>query len=733
MRHLLQSLLHSRKTYDRPHDEWTCGRAAEGCPCIYGPSRRGECRATGQCLPAKNGDRWVCTRTLALGGLCEAGPGPDGGCGCPVAPCQPVRSLRARRGETVWLAVGLALGLVILVVLGPDRARWTSPGPLTNQHAVSAQDCAACHAETPGLLLSAADRGERDRLHDQLCINCHDLGAQGRSPHGVSEAGLLALARGQAPATGRAPLLLTAAQQAGVPEQLACATCHREHRGAEFNLRHMADQQCQICHQVQFAGFAQGHPEFAGYPYARRTRLQFDHVSHFQRHFTDARLPSPGPTSCAHCHEPAPDGGKMLVRGFAQGCAQCHAGQIQGEGRAGDKGLVFFRLPDIDVATLAAAGHEVGEWPRDCEGGLTPFMRWMLEGDASTRAALAEIDNVPLSDLRATTPAQRAAAVQLLWSIKGLFADLVTEGQLVILARLGSVTTGRSAAAERAGQFSADAALAAQQAWLPNLLVEVAARRRGKRVPAAGRPVAAAAFNATATPSATAVDDDLLSDAPPVTPPAPVPGLPRVTPAPALPAALPLRDAEERAALGGWYRRDDSHTLHYRPVGHEDAFLQAWLEETAGHPAPSAQRIFAQLSAENAPGVCLKCHSVDQSATTVVNWRASRPQPGWQPFTRFRHAAHFSLMGDQGCMTCHTFAVGADYAGSFGANRNPALFRSNFAPLSKDSCATCHQPSRSGESCLQCHNYHTGERQRLRSQAAEMPAKPKGARPSPRP
>ncbi|MSU47300.1 MAG: hypothetical protein EXS42_09330 [Lacunisphaera sp.] len=86
------------------------------------------------------------------------------------------------------------------------------------------------------------------------------------------------------------------------------------------------------------------------------------------------------------------------------------------------------------------------------------------------------------------------------------------------------------------------------------------------------------------------------------------------------------------------------------------------------------------------------------------------------------------MMGDQGCMTCHTLAVGADYAGSFGTNRNPAVFRSNFAPLSKATCSACHQPAKSGESCQQCHNYHTGEMKKLRAQAAEMPAAAQGTR-----
>ena len=720
MRRLLQSIIYNRKVYDRPQDEWTCGRAAEGCPCIYGPSLKGECRATSQCLPAKVGDRWVCTRAISLGAACEPGPRPDGTCGCPVPPCRPVRSLRAGRGLLTWLVASLALGLVILALWGETRTAWSNPGPLTKQHAVSAANCTACHLETVAMPFSAEARTIRLQQHDRLCLKCHDLGSQGDKPHGLDAAGLHALTQKQPPATGARPLGLAAAMTLGPPATLACATCHREHQGQDFDLKHMADQQCQVCHQVQFAGFAEGHPEFARYPYLRRTRLQFNHVAHFQKHFSDARLPAPGPTSCAQCHEPAPDGRKMLVRDFAHTCASCHAAQIEGKERAGTKGLVFLRLPDIDVAALEAAGLDVGEWPAYCEGGLTPFMRWMLEDDEPARVALATLGDLNLAKLERATPEQKSAAGQLLWSIKELFADLVTHGQQVIMHRVGSAVAVQAAVAGRTGQFSADVALAAQQAWLPDLLVEVAAHRRGDKVSHAPRGPSARAAAAVPAPVAPAAADDLLSDSPPAAAPTSGAVVPTATPRP---TALALDEAETRVAVGGWYRLDESYTIHYRPGGHEDLFLTAWLEGTVNNPAPTAQKIFAQLSADGAPGACMKCHTVDRTATgTVVNWRAARPQPNLQPFTTFKHAAHFSLMGDQGCMTCHTFAVGADYTGSFGANRNPAEFHSNFAPLAKNTCATCHQPAKSGESCLQCHNYHTGEIQKLRAQAAEIPA-----------
>ncbi len=725
MRRLLQSIIHNRKLYDRPQDEWTCGRAAEGCPCIYGPGPKGECRATGQCLPAKKGDRWVCTRLISLGAACEPGPRPDGTCGCPVPPCQPQRSLRAQRGRLAWLTVSLALGLVLLAVWGRTREDWSSPGPLTSQHTASAHRCTDCHVESPAFSLAAPLSSARIKQHNQLCLKCHDLGPHSDSPHGVSASELLGIARTQAPSATSRSLALAAAHAAGPPADLACATCHREHRGADRNLAHLTDRQCQVCHQAPFAGFAAGHPEFAGYPYARRTRLQFDHVAHFQKHFSDVRAPAPGPTSCAQCHEPAADGRQMLVRGFAQTCAACHSGQIDGAGRAGAKGLVFFRLPDIDVATLAASGATIGEWPAYCEGGLTPFMRWLLEGDDAARAALATLGNLNLADLSRATAAQKAAAAQLLWSIKGLFANLVTQGQPVIMHRLGT-----GAAAGRTGQFSADVALAAQRAWLPNLLTEVAAHRRGETIPPVAPAVARAASPSAAPVAATqpapvAADDDLLSDPAPVPPSPPVPA---VVAAPPPATTLEFDPAEERVATGGWYRLDESYTLHYRPGGHEDAFLTAWLDGTVNNPAPTAQGIFTQLAAPTAPGACMKCHTVDRTAgATVVNWRAARPLPGVRPFTTFKHTAHFSLMGTQGCSTCHTLATGADYARSFGANRAPALFQSNFAPLRKDVCAACHQPAKAGESCQLCHKYHTGEMVPLRLPAAEF-SKPRPPR-----
>lgn len=727
MRRLLQSIIHNRKLYDRPQDEWVCGRAAEGCACVFGPGRKGECRATSQCLPAKKGDRWVCTRAVSLGGACERGPQADGTCGCPVPPCTPVQSLRARRQRLTWLTVSLAVGVVVLALWGWTRSAWSSPGPLTAQHAMSAQRCADCHVESGGIALTAAERAHRMQAHNQLCTECHDLGAHSNSPHGATGVQLAALAQRIRPGDTPPPPLVQRAAQAlasGGPAELACATCHQEHHGRDADIQRMSDRQCQVCHQAPFASFTTGHPEFTDYPATRRTRLQFDHVTHWQKHFSEPRLAAAAPKSCADCHEPAQDGRKMLVRNFEQTCAQCHAGQIEGEGRAGAKGLVFIRLPEVDVAALEAAGEPVGEWPDYCEGEITPFMRWMLEGDEAARKALADLGPIKLANLTQATPAQKTAAARLVWSMKGLLADLITQGQQVMMRRLDPYA-GAQGSTRHTGKFSADSLQAAQQIWLPNLLTEVAAHRQGKK--SAPRPVRVrAAVEKTAIPVKVADSDDLLSDPAPATPVATDDLLTQAAPVTSvstpLPAALPMieyDDAEARVKEGGWYRRDETYTLYYRPSGHADEFLTAWLETSARDELPAAQAIFTQLSSSQSPGACMKCHTVDRvGGVTLVNWLTSRPQPHRRPFTAFKHAPHFSLMGVQGCSTCHVLDAKADYAGAFGANRDIALFHSNFAPLTKGSCVACHQPALAGASCQQCHNYHTGELTGLHLRAA---------------
>ena len=181
MRRLLDQLSFKKNRYARPNQDWICGRTDEGHPCPLGPDERGRCRHTGECFPAKSGDRWHCTRREAQGGKCAEGPLPDGACSHPIPPCQPLSSLRRTRGQFAWILVALTLGVLLLVLAGRSRRQWISPGELTVHHATSGTECEDCHTpEKPGSgSLAAVGLFQKHAGDDsQLCLKCHSLGPQ---------------------------------------------------------------------------------------------------------------------------------------------------------------------------------------------------------------------------------------------------------------------------------------------------------------------------------------------------------------------------------------------------------------------------------------------------------------------------------------------------------------------------------------------------------------------------
>src|ERR1043166_2069222 len=103
MKEQLPSPDFDRYKYERPNQNWICGKAADGRPCRIGPDGKGQCRATYECQPAlelKGGEtkgRYKCTRPAEYGGPCANGPLPDGTCCCAIEKCVPVGSLAAKK------------------------------------------------------------------------------------------------------------------------------------------------------------------------------------------------------------------------------------------------------------------------------------------------------------------------------------------------------------------------------------------------------------------------------------------------------------------------------------------------------------------------------------------------------------------------------------------------------------------------------------------------------------
>ena len=757
-RRLLQAPGAKRNPYSRPDDPWICGRTGEPCgACRLGPDAKGRCKAEGQCRPARQGEGWACTRPEAAGGKCAEQPGQDGVCCLVADPCTPRRSLRSWRGR-LFVAVGAAtLGLLLICLTVPGRREGLmSPGHLASAHSASTMSCADCHSPdtvdfrvATGGIDSLRLRGLADGKN---CLSCHKIGPEPFLAHGVAVADFH-VGRGTGASTGGQTLAAARAfglaPKAGAP--IACQTCHTEHRGLHADLKAMSSQQCQVCHQNTFASLAVGHPEFGAFPYGRRTRIQFDHTRHLLTHFVDSAVHAFAPKNCASCHEPTADGRKMLVRGFEAACSACHAGQIAGVGRADDPGLVVLRVPGLDAKSLQSAGLDVGEWPGFAEGKLTPLMEVMLSTRADVASALKTLRGANWLELENAPRARLEAAALVAWATKDLFYQLLMGGQDAFLAQAGVVARGVAPADLVAG-LPMDTLMAAQKAWFPNLAADVAAHRAGLRpvstlpnplsplkpAPGIAPVVASAPGPATksggddllgddllaepakvAKPVAAAAsgDDDLLGDAPvkAVSGSALAPGVAK------LPAPAPIPPADRWTQYGGWYRQDATFTLHYRPTGHGDAFLQRWIEQTGLTISPSvspdgmpsaSDALFAQLTSEKAPGLCVKCHAPEATPRggIALPWQGSRPDPVQRGHTLFSHRAHFSLMDDRGCQTCHQLNTSAPYAAAFAKGQtSPAVFRSNFQPMTKTICAACHQNGVVSDSCTTCHTYHAGK------------------------
>ena len=587
-----------------------------------------------------------------------------------------------RRKITFWLSM-LTVGLALLFVSGPKGSAFLSPGELTFGHGASAGACADCHAAAHGSLVdwvSALGASETGQENSKRCLACHDLGEHAMEAHNRVSKDLAVVTERlkRMPASPDAPWLLIVsswvrglAQQEG--NQLACATCHKEHRGKTFDLTVMNEQQCQTCHTLAFSSFAAGHPAFSDYPYKRRTRIAFDHNSHIGKHFL-GEFKKEAPSTCTACHTPDDAGQTMKTGNFEDTCAGCHARQIEGRGRAGVKGIAVLRLPGVDLATLYEHGISVGEWPADdnVEEGLTPFMELLLRSDPGFTEDLALLSRFDdLTDLSDATDEEVAAVGRVIWAVKELLYGLIASGQREMLDRLqATMALSTRELAKFVGQLPVEVVRAAQQEWLPRLLTEVPAYRASKTV---------------APGESREGEEGLHMD----------------------------QKREKQVMTGGWYRQDADFVLLYRPTGHADLFLCAWLEFTArvsgAKAVRSATALFTHLSNPKAPGLCMKCHSVDAQAEQRkrIHWLAARPVLNERKVTRFAHAVHFSLLDDKGCLSCHTLNPDAEFMDAF-EDTDPLIFAGNFQAMRKTACATCHNSERAGDTCLTCHNYHMG-------------------------
>ena len=155
--------------------------------------------------------------------------------------------------------------------------------------------------------------------------------------------------------------------------------------------------------------------------------------------------------------------------------------------------------------------------------------------------------------------------------------------------------------------------------------------------------------------------------------------------------------------FGGWYRDDLRMAISYRAGGHADPVLQAIVEIAT--TLPNGDQTRRQLLQSHAVAACVACHPAAESG--VVNWRSEPLIGRSSAFTKFAHKPHLNVSQLGDCAHCHRIA-----SSPMRENKvNLASLRghghgSEFEPLTRASCAACHQPHAAGDSCVTCHRYH---------------------------
>lgn len=711
MKYSLQSSNYKETEYERPNPEWVCGRRHLGQPCSRGPDPHGGCQGHGTCDPVKRGDRWFCTRPQVAGGPCADGPLPDGGCGQPVAPCVPLLSHRAILRRVSWKSVGITTALLMVLLFGWWRLDFLNPGELSPPHAVLNQ-CSSCHSAfeggLPNWLRAAIGKTSPGRDSD-LCLKCHPRVAAARWAHNMN------------------PEMLSAAAMKGVTlskdqtihpltSSPPCSVCHREHTGGVKAPIIRDALLCNSCHQTAIASFSTDHPNFnKTRPKRERSAIEFDHATHFKRHF-QGKLKEHAPSECSGCHQYRPNTGLLVNADFTTACAACHVDQIRGDLKAGFKGFPVLSVPGLDTQVMATQGMDTGSWPSMADGELTVFMRMLLRNDPEFNTSQDILKDKDLLSLEKLSPEEKKALIAMVWSIKGFFKELLTDGHAAWGKRFYGETS-LPAMGEINGGLAVDTLRTAVKAWFPDLDQEWKLHSQGLPVPYPANltvPLTDKPKEAEKSPPSSeqgeglltdGADDSLLDDGPKNQAPKVEEGLLDTATTQKTAPPSPPMDDEEWTRSGGWYR--EGTVLYYRPGGHNDPFLRSWMDLLDRLPDPTAKPLRLALSDKNAPGACEKCHRemLDHSEESVVH---HNPGDGLDihSLTRFSHKPHISALRDN-CQDCHQIQTPVAPE----ASANPATTKTmGFNAITLKACVACHNRNKAGEDCLQCHNYHARPR-----------------------
>jgi hypothetical protein len=352
---------------------------------------------------------------------------------------------------------------------------------------------------------------------------------------------------------------------------------------------------------------------------------------------------------CRTCHVEDPSRDVQLLVNYQAACAACHDEKIAA---SVTQGVPMFALPTLDVSALRAAGHDIGPWPPaatgDFDGRLPPVMKLLLAGDPAAARAMAVLGpDFDFFDVDATNREHLAACADLAGAIKRLMQELTEAGPETAERRMASINKPPQK--------------------------EAATLLRGLSTDTL-RLVATAWLGPTATSSN---------------------GNSR-------PAA---------STTGAWFYDTAKLAIRYRPTGHADAVLTAWLDAAVSAAGENGSQVaiamLEELAKATAPGLCATCHSMDQSPSgqITIHWQPTDRTAAPRGFTKFSHGPHVLLPGLADCSACHAVNPSANLAKSY-TSWDETAFVSDFHPMAKQDCAKCHTRQAAGDSCQKCHNYH---------------------------
>ncbi len=394
-------------------------------------------------------------------------------------------------------------------------------------------------------------------------------------------------------------------------------------------------------------------------------------------------------------------------------------------------------LPTLPVEITAEITDGIAAWPERAtgyyDGKLSPLLRMLLRGNQPTADAMDAITEHDFSRLNPDDPRQQKAAKLIAAELIRLLHEVSREGQPALLDRLPRSPDPRVGNSHAGNppltEDGTSAWLAMLQSFPPQLVEDAFERWLGRNAENRKTEDLATTGPAKSTHRRFKADDlgkpsddqdllsddllsdDLLSDddllmgGDSLLGGEPLGGDPLqdapLKSSPSVPPASSRFNADQMLTAGGWYRDDRRLAIRYRAIGHADPVLKAAIEAAASLPTTDADR--QALLSTQAISSCLRCHV---SATeSTGSWQANNLVRDRGQFTAFSHSPHLNIASLSDCTACHQVKQDFHFDVST-VSHLPHSPGSDFDPIRRHDCATCHTKTAAGDSCVGCHRYH---------------------------